>query len=119
VTQQPVVQFLASGGFRVGVIGGTQHGDKHLSRADLAGLRVDDGDGGAAVVNEAFLAGLVGLAYGTFLLLQPVAVAIAVLRVVVTPVGIPGGVLLPQQLFGHIFALEFLVNRRPVRHLIA
>src|SRR5699024_4479302 len=81
VTQQPVLQRLSPGGFCIGVIGGTQYGDKDLSRADLAGLRVDDGDRGAAVINEALFTGLVSLTHGARLLLQPMAVAITILRV--------------------------------------
>ncbi|SOB75365.1 Homeodomain-like domain-containing protein [Marinobacter sp. LV10R510-11A] len=119
VTQQPVLQSLAPGGFRVGIIRDPQHGDKDLSRADFAGLRVDDGYGGAAIIHEALFTGLVDLAHGALLLLLPVPEAVTVLRVAVTPVGVTSGVLLPQQLLGDVFALEFLVNRRPVRHLIA
>ena len=59
-----------------------------------------------------------GLAHGALLLLQPVPVTVTVLGVAVTAVGILGRVLLPQQLLGHPFTLEFLVNRGPVRHLI-
>jgi hypothetical protein len=82
-------------------------------------LRVNDGYGGAAVIHEALLTGLMDLAYGVPLLLQPVAVTVAVLGVAISPVGVSGGVFLPQQQLGDVFTLELLINRRSVRHLMA
>ena len=119
MTHQPVLQPLAPGGFGVGVIGGTQYGNKHLSGVDLTGLRIDDRYGGATVINEALFTGLVDLAHGALLLLLPVPEAVTVLRVAVTSIGILGSVFLPQQLLGHVFAFEFLIDGWPVRQLIA
>ena len=48
----------------------------------------------------------------------PVAITVAELRVAVTAVGVLLGVLLPQQLLGHPLALEFLMDDRPVGHLV-
>ena len=95
VTHQPVLQALAPGGLRIGVIRSPQHGDKHLGRADFAGLRVNDRNGGATVVNEALFTGLVDLAHRAPLLLLPVPEAVTVLRIAVTAIGVLGGVFLP------------------------
>ena len=78
---------------------------------DLAAVCTDDGHRGSAVIDKAFLTGLVGLAHGALLPLMPVAITVAELRVAVTAVGIPLGVLLPQQLLGHPLTLEFLTDQ--------
>ena len=53
------------------------------------------------------------------MLLQPVPVTVTVLGVAVTTIGVLSCVFLPQQLLGHPFTLEFLVDSGPVGHLIA
>jgi len=85
--------------------------DRYLRRTDLPITGTDDRHRGSAVIDKAFLTGLVGLAHGALLLFMPVLVAITELRVAVTAVGILLGVLLPQQLLGHALALEFLVDK--------
>ena len=56
----------------VGVAGRAQHGDEQLGAADLAGGRIDDRHGVAAVVDEQLVPGAVHLAHGA---LQAVAKA--------------------------------------------
>ena len=116
---EPVPEPLRVAGFRVGVVRCPQHCHKDLCLTDLARAWTDDGQRRAAVVDKALLAGLVQLAHRALLALAPLAVALAVLRVAVAAVRILAGVLLPQQLFGHLFALELLMDAGPVRDLVA
>ena len=115
---QPVRQGLREGRFGIGVVGGTQHRHEHLGRMDLAGVGTDDGRGGSAVIDKAFLTGLVELTHGALLQALPVCVPIAELRVAVTAVGVLLRVFLPQQLLGQPFTFEFLVDDRPIGHLV-
>jgi hypothetical protein len=115
---QPVRQCLAQCRFSIGVVGCAEQRHKYLRRMDLAVIGTDDRHRGSAVIDEAFLAGLVGLAHGALLPLMPMVVAITELRVAVAAVGVLLGVLLPQQLLGHPLALEFLMDDRPVGYLV-
>ena len=85
---------------------------------DLAGVGTDEGCRGSTVIDKTFLTGLVELAHGALLQALPVGVPVTELRVAVTAVGILLCILLPQQLLGHPLALEFLVNDRPIGHLV-
>ena len=59
------------------------------------------------------------LAQGAPLLAAPVPVTVTELGVAVTPVRVALGIFFPQQPFGYMRPLQFLVNCRPVRNLIA
>ena len=71
------------------------------------------------VIHKALLTGLVGLPQGAPLLAAPVPVTVTELGVAVTPVRVALGIFFPQQPFGHISPLQFLVNCRPIRDLVA
>ena len=53
----PVRQCLGPGRLGIGEVRGAEHGDEDLRLADLAGVRIDDGDLLAGVVDEDLVAG--------------------------------------------------------------
>ena len=57
VRADPVRQRLGPGRLGVGEVRGAEHGDEDLRLADLAGVRIDDGDLLAGVVDEDLVAG--------------------------------------------------------------
>ena len=68
-------------------------------------MAIDDGHGGATVVDEGLLTGPVLLAQAALLASPPLPVAPAEAAVAVGPLTVPGDVLGPQQLQGHALAL--------------
>ena len=111
---QPVAKPLGPGRLGKGIVGGAKDGHEDLGLTDLAGLRIDDGQRGATVIDKALLARLVTLAHGALLLFLPAPVKRAVLGVAVAAVGVLRGVLLPQELLGYALALELLMDLGPV-----
>ena len=84
VAHHPVIELLGAGGLGKGVVGGPQHGDKDLGPVkDLAGMRIDNGHGLAAVVDKEFFARNMGLPHrglqqGRPLFIEPTEVVVAV-----------------------------------------
>ena len=94
---EPVRQRLGARRLGIGVAGSTQHRHEDLRQIALAGGRIDDRNGLSGIVDEALLAGLVGLAHRPLQSPPPAPVVLAVLRVAVAAVGVVRGILLPQQ----------------------
>ncbi|MNL43957.1 hypothetical protein D3C87_1664960 [compost metagenome] len=109
----PVRERLGPGGLGVGVAARAHDRHEHLRLAHLAGLGVGDGNGGAAVIDEETLTGLVDLAHGDAQGLGVATVTFAELAVLVAG-GVISLVLLPEQSKGHALPLEFLVDLGPV-----
>ena len=94
MTVQPVLKRLAVGRFGKGVVRGTQHGNKHLGLSHLPRGGTDDGQGRAAVVDEALLACFVRLTHGAGQSAAPFKIAVAELGIAVAAVRVLSGVLL-------------------------
>jgi len=82
---------------------------------DVARVRLDDGHGGASVVDEALLAGPVGQTQARLEPPRPPGVVVAELRVA-EPVGVALAVLEPQKLESDALLAKLRVDHRPVRH---
>ena len=110
---ESLLQFLAPGGFGVGVVGRAHHGHKDLCLVDLSGGAVNDGDGLAGIVHEQLLTGPVVLAHHHVQLAPPGPVVLAEPAVLI-PIRISLPVLLPEQEQGDVLALEFITDVLPV-----
>ena len=104
VARGPVRELLRPGGLGEGVVGGAQDGQEQLRLAGLPGLRVEDVDGVAGVVQEGLVAGVVDLPHRELLPLRPLPVAVAE-RGVLVAVGVGLEVLQVEQLQGHLARL--------------
>ena len=111
----PVGQRLGGHGLGIRVVAGTQHRHEELGRADLAGLRVDDGERVAGEVEEALLARPVLLPHDEIEPALPAPVVANELRVLVA-VGVGGLELQPEQLQRDALAPQLAVDGRPVGH---
>jgi hypothetical protein len=109
----PVGQALGPGDLGIGVVGGTEHGKKHLGLVHLTALRVDDGQSLAGVVDKELFAGPVALAHDHIEFGGPGAIGLAKPAVLEATRGL-GLVFLPKQRQGDAFAFEFLVHDGPV-----
>ena len=109
----PVGGGLARRGASVGVVRCAERGYEDLGLGDLASGGVDDGHGGAGVVDEQLLAGDVDLAHRALLALGELGVLDTKARVLVGQ-RVARGVLLPQQHQGDTGTLEFLMHEPEV-----
>jgi hypothetical protein len=105
---------VGAGGLGVGVVGGAQHGDEELDRADLAGGGIGQPGLLAGVVDEALVAGAVDLAHRQAPPLQPAAVQVAEPGVAIA-VGLALQVLQVQQLQGDARLAPLGMNPGAVR----
>jgi hypothetical protein len=111
----PVPQVLRPGSLSIGVVAGAQHCDEHHRRANLAGLRVRHRHRLTRMIHEHLLPGVVLMPQHHVQAMLPLTVTFAVPTVGIA-LGVRLLVLLPQQLKGDILpALQFLMDRRPVR----
>ena len=114
VGADPVLQLLVLGSFGVGVVAGSQYGDKERGGELWTTSWVIDGNGISGVVDEKLLAGLVLLAEHHVQVASPTLVEFAQARVAVT-VGMILVVLLPPQLQRQMaVGLEFFVQKGKV-----
>ena len=107
---QPVRLILAPACAGEGVVGRTQYRDEHLGLTDFSGVRVHNGQCRPAVVDKQLLTSMVNLSHAALLATLPLTIAVTELGVTVTIKRMLLTVLLPQQLFGDRFALEFLAH---------
>lgn len=96
VRVDPVGNGLGESGFGEGIAAGSQSGDKYLDGMDLACSAVDERHCQASVVDEEFLAGLVGLAHTRVEGLLELGEVLAELAVS-EAVGADGPILFPEQ----------------------
>ena len=114
VAPDPGWEIGRAGGLGVGVVARAEHGDEQGHRRAGAGLRIGEPERLAGVVQEQLFTGPVLLAEADVQSSGPRTVVDAVLAVLEAS-GVPGLVLLPEELEGHPGVLEFLVDRGPVR----
>jgi len=110
---QPVRQGLCPGGLGKGVVGCAQHGDEQLGRPDFTGVRIDDRQRRASVIDKQLLAGCMGLPHGDGQLADPFPVMLAEGAVAVA-IGMLGLVLLPEQVEGDVLPAQLPMDGRPV-----
>jgi hypothetical protein len=111
----PVRQLLRPGEFRKDAAGYTERCDEQLGFADFAGVRIDNAELRARVVDEQLLAGRERLAQRdrqrcrpAFVVLTKPAVAVAFRFTHL--------VLVPEQIERHVLATQFAVDLHPLRH---
>ena len=111
---QPGLQILTAGGLNVEQATGPKDGDEHLRFPDLARLGVDHWHRVAAEVDEETVTSPVLEPHDQILGAQPVPVSDTELRVA-QAVGMHLPVFEPQQLLGHVLALQLSMDFPPVR----
>jgi hypothetical protein len=97
VRANPVLQLLAPGSFSVGVVAGSQDGDKQRGFMNGAILRIVDGNPGAGPVYKQLLSRVVLLSHHQVALLLPLLIVITKPAITVA-LGMPGPVFFPEQL---------------------
>ena len=96
VSLQPAFKPLASTGFDIGVIRGSQCRDEDLRRSHFASIRINDRNRWAAVIDKELVTCDMVLAHTAFLSPQPASILFAKLSVTIGTGLILSVVLLPQ-----------------------